>query len=337
MKTCSLPARSTRAGRLLCRSFPLMLLIAVPLSAATITMTADDAGGQSSFNSGTNWTGGLAPSAANDYWVIKTLRTPATAGNYTFGGNSLTLSNTSSQGVFIYKGTANTDIITINNLIFQGGMISNATSVSTFTLAGNTTIETGKTAIFQLQNGNGGITVSSVIGGPGALVVNANAATTSQHASTINFTSANTYSGGTTISANASLTASTDGALGTGNVTLTGGKLTLQSGATSNYIANSANLIVSSGLTTGTASIVLSFTGTDVVGGISLNGGSTYLSNGLYTATQLNSLYGANIFSGSGSFSIGAIPEPSTFAMLSAMIVLGATTVLRRPRDNRSS
>src|SRR5580704_16017761 len=47
---------------------------------ATITSDGNDPAGTSSFNSGANWTGGLAPSAGNDYIVNggDQIRTPTT-------------------------------------------------------------------------------------------------------------------------------------------------------------------------------------------------------------------------------------------------------------------
>ena len=61
--------------------------------AATVTLTASDANGFTSFNTGLNWSDTFAPSAGNDYSVGSgaTLRTPATTGDFTFAGNSLTI------------------------------------------------------------------------------------------------------------------------------------------------------------------------------------------------------------------------------------------------------
>src|SRR5215469_9836644 len=69
--------------------------LALPMiaSAANISLTGNDTLGQSSFNSGQNWAGGAAPSAANDYFTAGFfMRTPGNGTtNYTFGGNSLSL------------------------------------------------------------------------------------------------------------------------------------------------------------------------------------------------------------------------------------------------------
>jgi fibronectin-binding autotransporter adhesin len=65
---------------------------------------------------------------------------------------------------------------------------------------------------------------------------------------TLILSGANTYSGGTVISSG-KLTANADGALGAGNVSLTAGTvtLTLQNGATQNYIADSKSLSIVTG------------------------------------------------------------------------------------------
>ncbi|HOK67702.1 MAG TPA: hypothetical protein PLV55_12950, partial [Anaerohalosphaeraceae bacterium] len=72
----------------------------VPVFSATITLVAGDAIGQSSFNSGLNWSNGQPPSAGNDYVVsIAQLRTPPDGGSYVFGGNSLTINT---GGILMY-------------------------------------------------------------------------------------------------------------------------------------------------------------------------------------------------------------------------------------------
>jgi hypothetical protein len=97
------------------------VLWAVPAFSATISLVAADAVGQSSFNSGLNWSNGQPPSAGNDYVVsIAQLRTPPDGGNYVFGGDSLTVN---SGGILMYKGTGTAGSITVNNLIGNGGSV----------------------------------------------------------------------------------------------------------------------------------------------------------------------------------------------------------------------
>lgn len=135
--------------------------------AAIITLgnPGGDTLGQSSFAAGTHWSNGLAPSAGNDYVVgISLLRTPADGNSYTFAGDSLSINGPA--GDFGYKGVGNTGVITVNNLILNGGLIrqiQGATDV--FKLAGNLSV----VADSQLYAKQGPIEVSSVISGSATL------------------------------------------------------------------------------------------------------------------------------------------------------------------------
>ena len=141
-------------------------------SAADITLSATDAFNTTSFNVGTNWPGGAAPVAGNDYFTgDAVLRTPADASSPTFAGDSLTVNNTGAypQGLF-YKGTgttATTGTITVNNLILDGGIISHGQGdIHFFNLAGNIAVvsnstiwaKQGPTNIFASISGSGTIT-----------------------------------------------------------------------------------------------------------------------------------------------------------------------------------
>lgn len=104
------------------------LLSVAPSLAADVTMTADDSIGSSSFNTGLHWSNGLAPSAGNDYYVGDfILRTPSDGNSYVFGGDALIVDNTTGypEGL-LYKGTGTSGVITVANLILDGGMITHA-------------------------------------------------------------------------------------------------------------------------------------------------------------------------------------------------------------------
>lgn len=107
------------------------------IHAAPVTFTAGDTLGQSSFNSGLHWSDALAPSVGKTYEVsISVLRTPADGNSYTFGGDSLTIKGP--NGDFGYKGTGSTGVITVNNLILDGGLIRHINGAAdVFNLAGN--------------------------------------------------------------------------------------------------------------------------------------------------------------------------------------------------------
>jgi hypothetical protein len=149
-----------------------LILLASPAFAATITMSNSDGIGQSSFNSGLNWVGGLAPSAGNDYVTNDyRLRTPADGGVYTFGGDSLTINNTNGyNGGLMYKGTGSAGSLTIANLILAGGMISHANgSTDICNLYGNINVASAST----LYPKQGPIHIYSVISGSSQLTIQA--------------------------------------------------------------------------------------------------------------------------------------------------------------------
>ena len=136
------------------------LLVAVQSHAASITMNATDAAGTSSFNSGLHWTGGAAPTSGNDYFTgAFTLRTPGTAGDYTFAGDSLSLDSRGGMNLKTSPGT-----IAFNNLILNGGKIANGQG--TVTLAGIINVATNSTLDTQTRNA----TISAAIGGSNDVV-----------------------------------------------------------------------------------------------------------------------------------------------------------------------
>jgi hypothetical protein len=102
--------------------------LAVPVQAAIVTMNASDSIGNSSFNTAGQWSNAAAPSAGNDYVTGNfVLRTPANGSSHTFAGDSLTVNNTNGYpNGLLYKGTGNTGVITVNNLILNGGYVSHA-------------------------------------------------------------------------------------------------------------------------------------------------------------------------------------------------------------------
>ena len=215
-----------------------------------------------------------------------------------FAGDSLRLN---SGGQLSFRGN-NTTIITIHNFTLNGtAVIENALNSTQQTLSGNLTLSPTLTGGFKHASSSGGLTVASKIDGSGSLLITNTSNATYAGVTLTN--SNNTYSGGTSVSANGSLNVAADGALGSGNVTVTNAKLTLGGGSAHNYIGNSATLTFSAGLAA--SAINLNFSGTDALAGMSLNGGANYLSIGVYSATDLNSLYGSSAFTGLGNLQIG--------------------------------
>lgn len=298
----------------------------------TVTHGSSDANGVSGFTDGTRWSDGLVPHSGAVYTTSTLVRTPADAVNHAFGGDALTILN---NGSVAFKGTANA-VITINNLnIRTGGFVTNNQGAPTFTLAGSLAINSGNTANLRLAYDgtsgtpqSAGFSVSSAVSGAGMLSIS----TTNPNQATVAVTltgAANTYSGGTSVLQNSWLIAQADGTLGAGNLSVTGAQLTLQAGGTNNYIADTATVAFSA---LRANAINLNYLGSDVVGGISLDGGTTFLGAGDYSATTLNTLYGSNAFTGNGSLTV--VPEPSQTTMIAGAALLMLVTV-RLARRNR--
>ncbi len=135
---------------------------------------------------------------------------------------------------------------------------------------------------------------------------------------TLSLTNSNTYTGGTLINVG-TLVGGADGALGRGNVSLTASSvtLTLQNGATNNYIADSANLSLVNGST-----INLNFSGNpDAISSLVIDGIAQ--APGLYGSATSGAPFQRPEFFGSGELLVTAIPEPSTW-----MLTLGSATAL---------
>jgi autotransporter-associated beta strand protein len=112
----------------------------------------------------------------------------------------------------------------------------------------------------------------------------------------VTLSGAGTYTGGTTVSAG-TLTGTSSGALGAGNVTVAdGATLILQNSAA---VHTGAELVLGN-----SSSLTLSFTGSDKIGHLSLDGGVTWLTNGTYNAASLDAL-GTGTYTGSGSLDVG--------------------------------
>jgi autotransporter-associated beta strand protein len=178
-----------------------------PWSATTVTLAGSDPAGTSAFN----WFGGGWSNSSYQGWSDKYFAHPGAAyytGNYsirtpldtynptgatpsfTFAGDSLTINNTNgANGGLLFTGIGTTGIITVNNLILNGGYVRHASgSGDLFQLAGKVTL-IGTPTIDAAQ---GSIRVSANIAGTGSLTKGGNFALT--------LAGNNTYSGATIIS-----------------------------------------------------------------------------------------------------------------------------------------
>lgn len=101
--------------------------------AADISMLAADAVGASSFTGAGQWSNAAPPSTGNNYFTAGfQVRTPTTAGSFTFGGDSLTIdAGANSRLLGKGAGTGTTQTITVPNLILNGGRLEQAGGEST--------------------------------------------------------------------------------------------------------------------------------------------------------------------------------------------------------------
>jgi len=178
----------------------LSLAVASPAFAATVTLTATDAAGESSFSSGLHWSDTTAPSAANDYVVAggRSLRTIADSGSATFEGNSLTLGDGTTAGTLVLKNQPTGAVITVNNLTLNNGELqvggTSTGAANSVTVAGNgITLASGSTNRLNTGAAERRLTVTAPISGDGALQKTS--------AGTAVLTGSNSYTGGTSIAA----------------------------------------------------------------------------------------------------------------------------------------
>ncbi|HOD80622.1 MAG: Autotransporter-associated beta strand repeat protein [Planctomycetes bacterium ADurb.Bin126] len=239
----------------------MLLVLGGSLQADSVTLTATDAGGSTSFNAAGHWDSGAAPASGNDYFTSSyVLRTP-TSGAHTFAGDSLTID---AGGTLAWKTTG---LITVNDLILNGGMLSNydpggdhgARLAGQVTLLSDSTIHT--------SDSNRSFLLTAVVTGGGAL--------SKTGPGSLTLAVANTYSGETILSGGY-LTAGANGALGSGAVALNSGanRLVLGAGVTlGNDIVINGGVSPSAGWGAVTATGGGVLTGTITINGNAANGG----------------------------------------------------------------
>ena len=140
------------------------------------------------------------------------------------------------------------------------------------------------------------------------------------------FTGTNTYTGDTTIDAGTLATGAT-GSFGSSNIIVAAGAFLTAGNATS--FGDTATLTFSR--TSTAASISLS-SGTDTIGAVYDSISATYMTAGTHDAAALNSFFGTSVFTGLGSLTISAIPEPSAFALLAGGVGLLLASFRRQRR-----
>jgi autotransporter-associated beta strand protein len=298
-------------------------------------------GNNSSYNNGIvikkGQLNGSNPNALGAATNVVTLGDSAGTANTTLGGKGsyanaiqvaagntgvATIANTwSNSATFSGLVTMNSHDLTVstisgggsNTVEMSGGIASTGTG-------GNLTIKVGGTHSITFSGATGlnhvGSITNSGTGTSSAIIstiIGSNVTGVIQNSSTssMTFGGANAYSGPTTVSLGTLATNAT-GTFGSSSVTVANGaKLTLGNAAS---FGDLSTLTFAS--TSAASSVNLNFTGADTLGAVYDSVTATYLAAGTYTASQLNSAFASSVFAGTGSFTVSAIPEPSTYAVI---------------------
>ena len=318
---------------------------------AQVTLLQSDPSGTFSFNTGANWSDGFAPSAGKTYSVTGTsdttftLRAPLDA---TFAGDSLSINN---RGLLAWAPPGSTGTptgtLTINNLILNGGAISNFRTGGTLILAGNisvqaqTTLNIGSTANATARN----MTLNAPITGSSRLRVSA--AGTGSNVLTVNGNNSN-FSGGFELlngdAAKNTITVGHANALGSGATTVTQGILNLNgysvsigglagANASNSFVQNNsstpATLTVNSSADTSYAGVIRNGTG-DVA--LTKSGAATLTLGGANTYTGATTVEGGTLnITGStaaaSTVSVGGVDASGTPRLAGSGTVNGAVTL----------
>jgi len=244
--------RSTRrlTGGLAASFAGLALISSQSAQAATESWTGATAG---TWSLNTNWSGSATPDSTYDLTIAGPGGTAGTALTINVdaaaSANSIAFTNTAATTLNNTTSGANQTLT-----IGTGGITTGtgAVTIGSATALQNVNVALGGSQTWNV--GAGGLTVTNVVSGSGA-------ALTKSGTGTLTLSSANTYSGGTTISAGTIVVGNASG-LGTGSLTMNGG--TFKNGTTSN-ITN--NIVIGSGSNTITENTTQNFTLTGALSG----------------------------------------------------------------------
>jgi hypothetical protein len=334
------PTKNIATGLQFAMGIALAVALATPaVSRAQVVMTANDAFGASSFNTAGTWSPSAAPSAGKTYSTQGyLLRSPTTAGSYTFAGDSLTVGGGSGGGAFspttannnalIFKASGLT--LTVNNLILDGSQIRDGNGDGSWTaLDGNITV-TANGGSFIAQDTN---IVNSAISGSGPIYIGDNGSGTSPRI--IVFTSGSSTYDGSIIMDNTHGNANYSrlwftagsimnfmiGANGVNNGISGKGTLTLDGNFNFN-LAGADNTVGDSWDIVDTA-VVTTYDSTFAVNGFAQNG------------TEWNDVANGvnyNFSQATGLLTVQAVPEPASLALCGLGGFFTLVTLMRRKK-----
>lgn len=256
--------------------------------------------GNSTYSGGTTIGGGT--------FSVTSIGNAGASGNLGTGG--VNLGSTTTGGILLYTGAGETTNKAFNlSGTTGGGIIDTTGATGGLILSANITATGAGTKTFTLRGDSGGNAINgNIVDNGGANLTRL--AKSGTGAWTLSG-AANTFSGGTTISGG-TLIVTTNGGLGTGNVSLTAAAVTLTlQGASNNYIADTANLSI--GFTDDIVN--LNFTGTDTINALTVAG--VPQSPGVYGSSTSGAPNVLPELFGTGTFTVlNAVPEPATYMLM---------------------
>lgn len=222
------------------------------------------------------WTVGLISTFTGGFEVNAGTVRYFSSGSKGFGLGTVTIGNGA-----VFNHANSTEVAITNAVVVDGDF--------TFSGAANA----AWSGTMDLRSGIRTITVNIDTAIPGTI---SNGGLNKAGSKTLTLSGANTYGGGTTVSAGTLRGASAQ-AFGTGGIAVANGAaLVLQNNAA---IDGQAGLVLGS-----SSSLALDFAGTNAIGSISLDGGTTTLPDGTYDPAAL-SMFGTGTYTGSGSLVVG--------------------------------
>ena len=234
------------------------------------------------------------------------------------GAGTFSGSTTLARDLLVRQATTANQALNFNassSLGGTGNIIVNTTVASAGTVNFQGSVNMAGKLTNQSTTGTGLVTISGLVGSSVTEIVQ-NSAT-----SAMTITNSGNLFGKTTIDAG-TLNVTGTGRLGTGDVTVNAGTLNLANNAA---LSDAATLLFGN-----SATINLNFAGFDTIDRLGSISG-TFVSPGTYGASALNTFFGGSVFTGSGSLEVlSAIPEPSAFAALAGLGMLGFAAARRR-------
>lgn len=244
------------------------------------------------------------------------------AASFGGAGNTITLGQTGQGSVTLMSTagvtTANPIVVAANT---GGTTVLGSASTGASTFSGPITLN-GDLTYRSFSTNAAGSTISGVVSGVGGITFTNNGAAGNISRIT---NSANTYSGGTTLTAG-TLLVTAGGALGTGNISITAGTITLGTGgAVQNFVNDSATFSIASGATAN-----LNYTGTDTVGALVI-GGVAQTAPGTYGSATSGADFQFAQFAGTGTFMV--VPEPATYVLFGVGLLVCAQRFRRAKKQ----